>query len=46
MFSDRFDELMSKIIFFKMKKHYFDAFLDEKHLKKKTTITLPNTLLE
>jgi hypothetical protein len=45
MFLDRFDELMSKIIFLN-KKYYFDAFLDEKHFEKKTTITLPSTLLE
>jgi hypothetical protein len=34
MFLDRFDELMSKIIFLN-KKYYFDAFLDEKHFEKK-----------
>jgi hypothetical protein len=32
MFSDCFDMLISKIIFFK-KKLYFDLFLNEKHLE-------------
>ena len=33
MFSDHFDVLMSKMIFKKMKKLYFDAFLNEKHFE-------------
>jgi hypothetical protein len=32
MFSDRFDVLISKIIF--LKKYYFDVFLNEKHFEK------------
>jgi len=33
MFSDRFDVLISKLIFFLKKKHHFDAFLSEKYFK-------------
>ena len=33
MFSDCFDVLISKIIFKKIKKHHFNAFLSEKHFK-------------
>jgi hypothetical protein len=35
VFSDHFDELISKIIFLKIKKkHHFDAFLSKKHFEK------------
>jgi hypothetical protein len=33
MFLDRFDVLISKIIFKKIKKHHFNAFLSEKHFE-------------
>jgi hypothetical protein len=31
---DRFEALMSKLIFLKIKKHHFDAFRHEKYFKK------------
>jgi hypothetical protein len=34
--SDRFDVLISKMIFKKWKKHHFDAFFHEKHFKKQS----------
>jgi hypothetical protein len=34
VFSDHFDALISKIIFKKLKKKYFDAFPSEKHFEK------------
>ena len=34
MFSDHFDVLMSKIIFFKIKKYYFNTFTSKKHFEK------------
>ena len=33
MFSDRFDVLISKIIFKKINKNYFNTFLSEKHFE-------------
>jgi hypothetical protein len=35
VFSDRFDELILKIFFEKIKKHYFSAFPSKKHFEKK-----------
>jgi len=34
MFSGRFDVLMLKIIFKKLKKYYFNIFLDKKYFEK------------
>jgi hypothetical protein len=34
MFLDYFDALISKIIFKKLKKYYFNIFLSEKHFEK------------
>jgi len=34
MFLDCFDVMISKIIFFKKNKYYFDAFPSKKHFKK------------
>jgi len=34
VFLDHFDVLISKIIFKKLKKYYFNTFLNEKHFKK------------
>ena len=34
MFLDHFDTLILKIIFLKLKKHYFNIFLSKKHFKK------------
>jgi len=34
VFLDYFDALMSKIIFKKIKKYYFNTFISEKHFKK------------
>jgi hypothetical protein len=42
MFSDRFDVIISKIIFLKIKKIYFNIFLSKKHFKTITVITIPN----
>ena len=36
MFSDHFDILISKMIFKKYKKYYFDVFSSEKHFKKQS----------
>jgi len=33
MFLNRFDMLISKIIFLKIKKYYFNVFLNKKHSK-------------
>jgi hypothetical protein len=44
MFSDRFDVLMSKIIFKKWKKFHFDAFLSEKPFEPlPLTLSLPQS---
>jgi hypothetical protein len=36
MFLDHFDALISKIIFFKIKIHYFNVFSSKKHFKKQS----------
>jgi hypothetical protein len=37
VFSDRFNALISKIIFKKLKKNHFDAFSSEKHFEKQSS---------
>jgi hypothetical protein len=48
MFSYHFDALISKIIFFKKKKYFFDAFQSKKHFEKQSQphfqTQLPNIL--